>query len=157
MPFCLTAPLTPTLFGVFAFHRRSPFIVGICTPSIRCLYNISLSIIACIGKVFTCCLHQEHKRLPVVQPLRTQSLLWASSRNSSSPCTCRLITIPRWILWVLLHNLYAIVQFLFSRFSLFLAYVWQQLILSQHTYPSQNRVPIFIPFVKTLEIYNLNM
>ncbi|KAI9386379.1 hypothetical protein POPTR_010G017100v4 [Populus trichocarpa] len=60
------APPTPTLFGVFAFHhRRSPFITGVCTPLIRCLYNSSLSILACIGKVFTCCLHQEHKRLPV--------------------------------------------------------------------------------------------
>ena len=114
----------------------SPFIIGGCTPSIRCLCNSSLSILVCIGKVFACCHHQEHKRLHVVQ-LFTQSLLWASSGNSSSPCTCRLITIPRWILWVLLHNLYAIMQFLFSRFSLFLAYVWQQLILSQHTSKSK--------------------
>jgi hypothetical protein len=51
-PFCLTAPPTPTLFGVFAFHHRwSPFITGVCTPSIRCLCNSSLSILACIGKV----------------------------------------------------------------------------------------------------------
>jgi len=42
MPFCLTAPPTPTLFGVFAFHHRwSPFITGVSTPSIRCLYNSS--------------------------------------------------------------------------------------------------------------------
>jgi hypothetical protein len=40
-PFCLTTPPTPTLFGVFTFHRRSPFITGVCTPSIRCLYNSS--------------------------------------------------------------------------------------------------------------------
>jgi len=33
MPFCLTAPPTPTLFSVFAFHhRRLPCITGICTP-----------------------------------------------------------------------------------------------------------------------------
>jgi hypothetical protein len=71
-PFCLIAPHTPTLFDVFAFHhRRSPFIIDICTPSIMCLYNSSLSILACIGKVFACCLHQEHKRLPVVQPLHS--------------------------------------------------------------------------------------
>jgi hypothetical protein len=71
-PFCLTAPPTPTLFGVFVFqHMRSPFITGVCTPSIRCLYNSSLSILACIGKVFACYLHQEHKRLPVVQPLHS--------------------------------------------------------------------------------------
>ena len=71
-PFFLTAPPTPTLFGVFAFqHMRSPFITGVCTPSIRCLYNSSLSILTCIGKVFACYLHQEHKRLPVVQPLHS--------------------------------------------------------------------------------------
>jgi len=41
-PFWLTAPPTPTLFGVFAFqHIWSPFITGVCTPSIRCLYNSS--------------------------------------------------------------------------------------------------------------------
>jgi hypothetical protein len=71
----LSAPPTPTLFGVFAFqHRRSPFITGVCTPSIRCLCNSSLSILACIGKVFACCLHQEHKRLPVVQTLTVSAL-----------------------------------------------------------------------------------
>jgi len=76
VPFCLTAPPTSTLFGVFAFHhRRSPFITGVCTPSIRCLCNSSLSILVCIGKVFTCCLHQEHKRLPVVQPSHIVSAL----------------------------------------------------------------------------------
>jgi len=71
-PLCLIAPLTPTLFGVFAFHhRQSPFIPNVCTPSIRCLYNSSLSILACIGKVFACCHHQEHKRLPIVHPLHS--------------------------------------------------------------------------------------
>jgi len=76
VPFCLTAPPTPALFGVFAFHhRRSPFITGVCTPSIRCLCNGSLSILACIGKVLACCLYQEHKRLPVVQRFHTVSAL----------------------------------------------------------------------------------
>ena len=69
MPFCLTTPPTPTLSSVFAFrHRRSPFITGVCTPSIRCLCNSSLSILACIGKVLACCLHHEHMRLSVVHP-----------------------------------------------------------------------------------------
>jgi hypothetical protein len=115
-PFCLTAPPTPTLFGVFAFHhRRLPCITGICTPSIRCLYNNSLSILACIGKVFACCLHQEHKRLPVVQTLTVSALsfIWEhffslhllshystsldpTGTPAQSPC--------------------ALVQFLFSRF-----------------------------------------
>jgi hypothetical protein len=116
MPFCLTAPPTPTLFGVFAFHhRRSPFITGVCTPSIRCFYNSSLSILACIGKVFACYLHQEHKRLPVVQTLTVSALsfIWEhffslhllshystsldpTGTPAQSPC--------------------ALVQFLFSRF-----------------------------------------
>jgi hypothetical protein len=60
----LTAPSTPTLFLV-----SSPFIGGH-TPLIRCLCNSS-SFHPCIGKVFACCLHQEHKRLPVVQPLHS--------------------------------------------------------------------------------------
>jgi len=134
MPFFLIAPPTPTLFGVFAFHhRRSSFIPGVCTPSIRCLCNNSLSILACIGKVFTCCLHQEHKRLPVVQLFHTVSALsfiWElffslhllshystsldpTGTPAQSPC--------------------ALVQFLFSKFLPILCfYVWQQLILSQH-------------------------
>jgi hypothetical protein len=75
MPFCLTAPPTPTLFGVFAFHHRwSPFITGVCTPSIRCLCNNSLSFLACVRKVFACCLHQEYERLPVVQTLTVSAL-----------------------------------------------------------------------------------
>jgi len=116
VPFCLTAPPTPTLFGVFAFyHRRLPFITGVCTPSIRCFYNSSLSILACIGKVFACCLHQEHKRLLVVQTLTVSALsfIWEhffslhllshystsldpTGTPAQSPC--------------------ALVQFLFSRF-----------------------------------------
>jgi hypothetical protein len=116
VPFCLTAPPTPTLFGVFAFHhRQSPFITGVCTPSIRCLCNSSLSILACIGKVFACCLHQEHKRLLIVQTLTVSapSFIWEhifslhllshystsldpTGTPAQSPC--------------------ALVQFLFSRF-----------------------------------------
>jgi len=134
MPFCLIAPPTPTLFGVFAFHhRRSPFIPGVCTPSIRCLYNNSLSILACIGKVFACCLHQEHKRLPVVQLFHTVSALsfiWElffslhllSHYNTSLDPTGTPTQSPC-----------ALVQFLFSKFLPILCfYVWQQLILSQH-------------------------
>jgi hypothetical protein len=116
-PFCLTAPPTPTLFDVFAFHhRRSPFMIGICTPSIRFFYNSSFSILACIGKVFTCCLHQEHKRLPVVQPshiVSTLSFIWEhffslhllSHYSTSLDPTDTLAQSPC-----------ALVQFLFSRF-----------------------------------------
>jgi len=113
--FYLTAPPTPTLFDVFAFHhRRSPFITGVCTPSIRCLYNSSLSILACIGKVFACCLHQEHKRLLVIQTLTISALsfIWEhffslhllSHYNTSLDPT----GTPA-------QSSYAFVQFLFSR------------------------------------------
>jgi hypothetical protein len=54
-PFCLSAPPTPTLFGVFAFHhKQSPFNTGVCTPSIRCLYNSSS---------FHPCMHRKGLRL----------------------------------------------------------------------------------------------
>jgi len=46
----------------------------------------------------------------------TQSLLWASSENSSSPCTCCLISVPRWITSTPAQSPCALVQFLFSRF-----------------------------------------
>jgi hypothetical protein len=116
MPFCLTAPPTLTLFGVFAFqHRRSPFITGVCIPSIRCLYNSSLSILACIGKVFACCLHQEHKRLHVVQPLIVSALsfIWelffSLHMLSHYSTTLDPTGTPA-------QSSCAIVQFLFSRF-----------------------------------------
>jgi hypothetical protein len=48
---------------------RTPSIIGGRTPLIRCFCNNYLSILACIGKVFACCLHQEHNRLPVVHNL----------------------------------------------------------------------------------------
>jgi hypothetical protein len=146
-PFCLTAPPTPTLFGVFAFyHRRSLFNTGVCTPSIRCLYNNSLSILACFGKVFACCLYQEHKRLHVVQTLTVSALsfIWEhlfalhlvfhystsldpTGTSAQSPC--------------------ALVQFLFSRF---LPIPCLCLTAAHHvTTPVQvkNRVPIFIPLL----------
>jgi len=151
--FYLTAPPTPTLFGVFAFHhRRLPFITGVCTPSIRCLCNSSLSIIACIGKVFACCLYQEHKRLPVVQPshiVSALSFIWEhffslhllshystsldpTGTPAQSPC--------------------ALVQFLFSRFLPIPCLC----LTAAHpvTTPVQvkNRVPIFIPLLYSSSI-----
>jgi len=150
--FCLTAPPTPTLFGVFAFHhRRSPFITGVCTPPIRCLCNSSLSILACIGKVFACCLHQEHKRLPVVQTLTVSALsfIWEhffslhllshystsldpTGTPAQSPC--------------------ALVQFLFSRFLPIPCLC----LTAAHpvTTPVQvkNRVSIFIPLLYSSSI-----
>jgi hypothetical protein len=114
--FCLTAPPTSTAFGVFAFqHRRLPFIIGVFTPSIRCFYNNSLSILACIGKVFACCLHQEHKRLPVVQPLTVSALSFIWELFFSLHLLSHYSTLldptstPA-------QSLCALMQFLFSRF-----------------------------------------
>jgi hypothetical protein len=39
----------------------------------------------------------------------TQSLLWASSGKTSSPCTCCLITVPRWIMGTPAQSSYALV------------------------------------------------
>jgi hypothetical protein len=121
VPFCLTAPPTPTLFGVFAFHhRRSSFITSVCTPSIRCFYNSSLSILTCIGKVFACCLHQEHKRLPVVQLLHSL----CSELHLGTLLLLALVVSLQYLLRVLLHNLRVpSCNFCSPDFSLFLAYV----------------------------------
>jgi len=143
-PFCLIAPPTPTLFDVFAFHRRwSPFITSVCTPSIKCLYNNSLSILACIGKVFACCLHQEHKRLPVVQPLHSlcfklhlRTLLFLAHVVSlqyligSYGYSCTISVCPRAIS-VLQISPYSLLMFDSSSSC-------------HNTCPSQNRMPIFI-------------
>jgi len=117
VPFCLTAPPTPTLFGVFAFHhRRSPFITGVCTPSIWCFYNNSLSILACIGKVFAYCLHQEHKRLLVVQTLTVSALsfIWEHFFSLHLLSHYSISLDP---MGTPAQSPCALVQFLFSRFS----------------------------------------
>jgi len=64
----------------------SPFIIGgrllsqvFAPPRLGVFAPAHLSILACIGKVFACCLYQEHKRLPVVQPshiVSTLSFIW---------------------------------------------------------------------------------
>jgi len=117
MPFCLAAPPTPTLFGVFAFHnRRSPFITGVCTPSIRCLHNNSFSILTCI-----------ERSSPVVFIKSTRVFLLSTTFHTVS--TLSFI----WELFFSMHllshystsldpmgthaqSLCALVQFLFSRF-----------------------------------------
>jgi len=146
-PFCLTAPPTPNLFGVFAFrHRRSPFITGVCTPIIRCLYNSSLSILAYIGKVFTCSLHQEHKRLPVVQPLHSlcfelhlgtllllAPVVLLQYLVGSYGYSCTISVCPRAIS-ILQISPYSLLMFDSSSSC-------------HNTCPSQNRVPIFFPLL----------
>jgi len=56
----------------------SPLIIGGCllsqafAPLQLGAFIIALfSILACIGKVLACCLYQEQKRLPIVQPLQS--------------------------------------------------------------------------------------
>jgi len=116
-PFCLTAPPTPTLFGVFAFHhRRLPCITGICTPSIRCFYNSSLSILTCIGKVFACCLHQEHKRLLLYTTFHTVSTLSFIWENFFSLHLLSHYSTSLDPTGTPAQSPCALVQFLFSRF-----------------------------------------
>jgi hypothetical protein len=142
----LTAPPTPTLFGVFAFHRWLPFITGVHTPSIRCFYNSSLSILECIGKVFACWLHQEHKRLPVVQLLHIVSALSFIWEHFFS---LHLLShySTRWILWVLLHNLHMPSCNLCSPDSPYSLFMFDSSSSCHNICPSQNRVPIFIPLL----------
>jgi hypothetical protein len=129
------------------FLVSSPFIGGR-TPLIRCFCNSSS---------FHPWMHWKGPRLLPLSRVQetfccttffTQSLLWASSRNSSSPCTYRLITVPHWILRVLLHNLCVLsCNFGSPDFSLFFAFMFDNSSSCHNIYPSQNRVPIFIPLL----------
>jgi len=121
----------------------SPFIIGGCTPSIRCLCNNSLSILVCIGKVFAYCLHQEHKRLHVVHNFYTISalsfiwelffslhLLSHFSTSLDHEYSCTISVCPRAIS-VLQISPYFLLMFDSSSSC-------------HNTCSSQNRVPIFI-------------
>jgi hypothetical protein len=144
-PFCLTTPPTRTLFGVFAFHhRRSPFIPGICTPSIRCLYNSSS---------FHPCMHRKGLRL--LSSSRAQETSCCTNFNSlcselhlgtllllapvvslqyligSYGYSCTISVCPRAIS-ILQISPYSLLMFDSSSSC-------------HNTCPSQNRVPIFIP------------
>ena len=123
-PFCLTAPPTPPLFGVFAFHhRRSPFITGVRTPSIRCLCNNSS---------FHLCMHW--KGLCLLPSSRAQETSCCTTSNSLCSklhlgtllLLAHVVSIQYLvrILRVLLHNLRVTsCNFCSPDFSLFLAYV----------------------------------
>jgi len=143
----VTAPPTPTLFGVFAFqHKRPPFITVFSPPQLGASTTAHLSILACIGKVFACCLQQEHKRLPVVHPLHSLcfelhlgTLLLLALVVSlqylirSYGYSCTIFVCPRTI-YVLQISPYSLLMFDSSSSC-------------HNTYPSQNRVPIFIPLL----------
>ena len=145
VPFCLTTPPTPTLFGVFAFHRRSPFITSICTPSIRCLFNSSLYILECIGKVFACCLHQEHKRLSDVQLLHSLcSKLHLGTPFLFAPVVSLQYLIGSYGYFCTIsvcHHAISVLQI-----SPYFLLKFDSSSSCHNTCPSQNRVPIFIFF-----------
>jgi hypothetical protein len=115
----------------------------IAPPQLGASTTAHLSILACIGKIFACCLHQEHKRLSAVQLLTVSALsfIWElffslhllshystsldpTGAPAQSPC--------------------ALMQFLFSRFlpipCLCLTAAHPVTTLVQ----VKNRVPIFI-------------
>jgi len=70
------------------------------------------------------------------------SLLWASSGNTS--CTCCLITVPRWILQILLHNLWVPSCNFYSPDFSYSLLMFDSSSSSHNICPSQNRVSIFI-------------
>jgi hypothetical protein len=100
----------------------SPFIISsrlltqaFAPPQLGASTTAHLSILACIGKVFACCLHQEHKRLLVVQTLTISALsfiweyffsLYLLSHYSTSLDPTGTLA----------QSLCALMQFLFSRF-----------------------------------------
>ena len=120
-------------------------------PSIRCFFNSFLSIFTCIGKVFACCLHQEHKRLLVVQTLTVSALsfIWEhlfSLHLLSHYSTSLDLTGTH------AQSSCALVQFLFSRFFPYSLLMFDSSSSCHNTCPSQNRVPIFIPLLYSSSI-----
>jgi len=121
VPFYLTAPPTPTLFGFFAFHhRRSPFITGVCTPSIRCFCNSSS---------FHPSIHWKGLRL--LSSSRAQETFCCTTFHSlcyelhlETLFLLAPVVLLQYLLRVLLHNLRVpSCNFCSPDFSLFLAYV----------------------------------
>jgi hypothetical protein len=147
VPFCLTAPPTPTLFGVFAFHhRRSPFIISVCTPSIRCFYNSSS---------FHPCMHWKGLRLLSLS--RTQETSCYTTSNS----LCSELHLGTLLLLALVVSFqYLIGSYGYSctisvcpraisvlQISPYSFLMFDSSSSCHNTYPSQNRVPIFIPLL----------
>jgi len=127
-----------------------PFIIGgrllsqaLASPQLSASATAHLSILACIGKVLACCLHQEHKRLPVVHnlcsELRLGTLLLLAPVVSlqylvgSFGYFCTISVCPRAIS-VLQISPYSLLMFNSSSSC-------------HNTYLSQNRVPICIPLL----------
>jgi len=131
----------------------SPFIIGdrlltqaFAPPQLGASTAAHFSILACIGKVFSCCLHQEHKRLPVVHPFHAVSALsfiWENffslhllshySTSLDHGYSCTISMCPHAIS-VLQISPYSLLMFDSSSSC-------------HNTYPSQNRVPTYIPLL----------
>jgi len=147
MHFCLIAPSTPTLFGVFAFHhRRSPFITDVCTPSIRCLYNNSS---------FHPCMHWKGLRLLSSSRAQETSCCTQLSHNLCSELHLGTLLLFAPIVSlqylvgsrVLLHNLHVPSCNFYSLDSPYSLLMFDSSSSCHNTYPHQNRVPIFIPLL----------
>ena len=150
--FYLIAPPTPTLFGVFAFHRRSPFITGVRTPSIRCLYNSSS---------FHPCMHWKGPCvLSFIQSTRDFLLYnFSHSLYSKLHLGTLLLLAPVVSLQYLVGSYeYSCTIFVYSRaISVFQIPLYSLLMFDSssschNTYPSQNKVPIFIPLCISLSL-----
>ena len=131
----------------------SPFIIGgrllsqaFAPPQLGACAITYLSILACIGKVLACCLHQEHMRLHVVHNfyiVSTLSFIWENffslhllshySTSLNHEYSYTISMCPRAIS-VLQISPYSLLMFDSSSNC-------------HNTYPSQNRMPIFIPLL----------
>jgi hypothetical protein len=113
-----------TLFGVFAFHRRShPFnqvlLQQLIFPSLHAKRS---SLVVFIKSTRDFLLYNFY----IVSAL---SFIWELFFSLHLLSHYSTLLDPT---GTPAQYLCALVQFLFSKFSLFLSYVWQQLILSQH-------------------------
>jgi len=118
------------------FYRRSHLLNWV-------LLQLFFSILACIGKVFACCLHQEHKRLHVVQPLK-------SLCSELHLGTLLLLAYVISLQYLIGSYRYFYTIFVCSR-AIFVLQISPYSLLMfdsssscHNTYPSQNRVSIFI-------------
>ena len=130
----------------------SPFIIGdrlltqaFAPPQLGASTTAHLSILACIGQVFTCCLHQEHKRLPVVQLLHSLcSKLHLGKLLLLAPVVSLQYLVGS---RVLLHNLRVPSCNFCSQDSPYSLLMFDSSSSCHNICPSQNRVPIFIPLM----------
>ena len=128
----------------------SPFIIGgrllsqaFAPPQLGASTTAHLSILACIGKVLACCLHQEHKRLPVVHSLCSELHLGTLLLLAPVVSLQYLVGSSRYSC-IISMCLRAISVLQISPYSLLM---FDSSSSRHNTCPSQNRVPIFIPLL----------